>query len=232
MVSSMNWYLIKKELTCIFQYSFNNFTPASSQYKAMIFLLYKKGDREALSNWRPISPLNTDYKIITKVLAERLKKILSNIIHPDQKGFVAGRNISEANRMLQDVIDYSEREKINYSIIFLDYQKAFDRVEWLWTYKCLEAFNSGVKFRKLVQMIFRNAITCILTNGFQSKYFKLSRSVQQGCPVSPLIYIIQAEPLACAIRSNNKIIGFPLPFIYPENDKPAETKMVSYVDDA
>ena len=99
----------------------------------MISLLYKKGDREELSNWRPISLLNTDYKLVTKILAKRLKTVLPNIIHPDQKGFVAGRNILEANRMLQDIIDLSERQNINCSIIFLDYQKALDRVEWLWT---------------------------------------------------------------------------------------------------
>ena len=198
----------------------------------MISLLYKKGDREELSNWRPISLLNTDYKLVTKILAERLKIVLPNIIHPDQKGFVAGRNILEANRMLQDIIDLSERQNINCSIIFLYYQKAFDRVEWLWTYKCLEAFNFGSKFRNWIQMIFKSAKTCIFTNGFRSRYFKISRSMRQACPVSPLLYIIQAEPLACAIRGNDKIIGFPLPYTYPDNDKPAEAKMVSYVDDA
>ena len=56
--------------------------------------------------------------------------------------------------------------------------------------------------------------------------------MRQGCPVSQLLYIIQAEPLACAIRGNDKIIGFPLPYTYPDNDKPTEANMVSYVDDA
>ena len=55
------------------------------------------------------------------------------VLEDDKKGFAAGRNISEANRMLKDVIYYSEREKINSSIIFLDYQEAFDRIECLWT---------------------------------------------------------------------------------------------------
>ena len=217
------WYLIKQELTFIIQYSFNKFTLPPSQYNAMISLLYKKGDREELSNWRPISLLNIDYKLVTKILAERLKTVLPNIIH--QKGSVAGRNILEANKMLQDIIDLSERQNINSSIIFLDYQKTFDRVECRWTYKCLEAFNCGSKVRNWIQMIFNNAKTCIFTNGIRS------RSMRQGCPFSPLLYIIKAEPLACAIRGNDKIIGFPSPYTYPDNDKPAEAKMVSYVDD-
>ena len=76
------------------------------------------GDMEELKNWRPISLLNTDYKIVTKVLADRLKKVLPSIIHPDQKGFVSGRNISEANRMIQNIIYYSDNQNIIFLYIF------------------------------------------------------------------------------------------------------------------
>ena len=197
----------------------------------MLTLLYKKGERADISNWRPISLLNVDYKIITKLLAERLKPLLPTIIHSDQKGYVNGRNISEANRLLQDIIDYSEQNNINSSIIFLDYQKAFDRVEWGWALKCLERFNFGQKFIGCIQMIYKNAKTCLLTNGYRSSYFRISRSMRQGCPVSPLIYILQAEPLACSIRRNRDIIGFPL----PNPDHSGETidvKLSAYVDDS
>ena len=117
------WYLIKEELTKVIKSTFLSNTLAPSQYRAMLTLLYKNGECEDISNWRPISLLNVDYKIITKILAERLKPLLPNIIHPDQIGYVNGRNIFDANRLLQDVIKYSEEEKINSSIIFLDYQK-------------------------------------------------------------------------------------------------------------
>ena len=68
-------------------------------------------------------------------------------------------------------------------------------------------------------MIYKNAKPCILTNGFRSSYFQISRSMRHGCPVSPLIYILQAEPLACTIQNNHNIIDFPLP--NPDNDEPA-----------
>ena len=84
-------------------------------------------------------------------------------------------------------------------------------------------------------MYFHNiAVTHLLCNivfSFQSKYFKISRSMRQGCPISPLIYILQAEPLACAIRCNNKIKGYPLPFIYTDNTEIAEVKINGFADD-
>ena len=64
-------------------------------------------------------------------------------------------------------------------------------------------------------MIFKNARASILTNGFRSKYFQISRSMRQGCPISHLLYILQAEPLACAIRNNENIIGIPVPYTDP-----------------
>ena len=81
-----------------------------SQYRGMLTLLFKKGEREDIRNWRPITLLNVDYKIISKILAERLRKVLPTIINTDQKGFVKGRNILDGNRLLQDIIDYTEIE--------------------------------------------------------------------------------------------------------------------------
>ena len=81
-------------------------------------------------------------------------------------------------------------------------------------------------------MLYKNTKTCLLTNGYRSSYFQISRSIRQGCPVSPLIFILQAEPLACAIRKNKNIIGFPLPNVDRENDVKVEVKLNANVDDS
>ena len=101
-----------------------------SQYKEVLTLLHKSGEWEDIRNWRPLTLLNSEYKIIAKILAERLKVVLPKLIHSDQKGFVKERNINEANRPIQDVIEYTDREDEEGIIIFLDQQKAFNRVEW------------------------------------------------------------------------------------------------------
>ena len=100
------------------------------------------------------------------------------------------------------------------------------------TLQCLKQFNFGNKFISWIDMVFKNAKTSILTNGFRSSYFKISRSMRQGCPVSPLLFILQAEPLACALRKNTNIKGIPLPIANPEIHEASEAKINAYVDDS
>ena len=190
-------------------------------------MIYKHGDRDLLKNWRPITLLNCDYKIVAKCFAERIKPHLSNLIMPDQKGYIKGRYINEANRLLKDIIDYTDREKNDGIIIFLDQTKAFDRCEWPWIQRCLEKFNFGPKFTSWIMMLLKSAKTSISTNGFLSKYFPISRSIKQGCPVAPLLYILQAEPMACGIRQNDNIVGIQLPAI----ERPLTAKINQFVDD-
>ena len=130
--------------------------------------------------------------------------------------------------MIQDIIQYLDDEDEEGMIIFLDQQKAFDRVEWGWVDFVLSAFNFGNKFRGWVQMLVKNAVTCIKTNGFVSKFFPISRSARQGCPIAPLLYILQAEPMACAIRGDEDILGIKLPTEFDESN--IEAKICMFAD--
>ena len=88
--------------------------------------MHNGGVREDIKkNWRPLTLLNCDYKIISKLLAERLKNVLTKLIHPDQKELVNGRNISEANRMIQDIIQYVDEEDEEGVISFLYQEQIF-----------------------------------------------------------------------------------------------------------
>ena len=97
---------------------FNEKQLNNSQNRGVLTLLFKSGERENICNWRPLTLLNTDYKIIAKMLAERLKTVLPNLIHSDQKGFVKGRKISQANRLIQDIIDYIDQEDEEAILVF------------------------------------------------------------------------------------------------------------------
>jgi hypothetical protein len=101
--------------------------------------------------------------------------------------------------MIDDIINYVDEYQEGI-IVFVDQEQAYDRVEWGWKNHVLKGFNFGSKLCGWIQMLFKNAKTCIKINGFISKYFSLSRSAMQICPVALLFYILQAEPMACAIR--------------------------------
>ena len=106
-------------------------------------MIYKKnGDIFLLRNYRPISLINVDVKILTKVLAERLKVALPNIIHPSQTA-VYGRKIHQTVHMIRDLIDIANNEDIPAAFIFLDQEKAFDRVNHDFLYKTMKVFGIG-----------------------------------------------------------------------------------------
>ena len=100
----MYWHTVGEELLNVFHSCLDNRRLAHSQYLTVIKLLYKKGPREDIKNWRPICLLNADYKLLSKVLAERIKSVLPKIIHSDQKGGVDGRYIGENIRLIEDVL--------------------------------------------------------------------------------------------------------------------------------
>jgi hypothetical protein len=131
--------------------------------------------------------------------------------------------------MIDDIIEFVDNEDEEGVIIFVDQQKAFDRMEWGWLNYVMECFNFGLKFREWVYMLFKKGKTCIKTNGFISKFFAISRSARQGCPAAPILYIIQAEPMACAIRNTPEIHGIKLPDC--EGQPVKEAKICMFADD-
>ena len=225
------WNIIGHDMHEVFINGLNDRELSYTQYLAVITLLYKKGPREDIRNWRPISLLNVDYKILSKILSERLKKVLPEIINTDQKGAVRGRYIGENVRLIEDLIfeiDNLDEE----SIIFLqDQEKAFDRVEWDWLFSTLEYFNFGDTFISWLKTMYKGARSCLMTNGVQSSYFNITRGIRQGDSLSALLYIIQLEPLAEKIRQSNTIEGIKIKLKHMQNEE-LEAKCCQYVDDS
>jgi hypothetical protein len=194
------------------------------QRRGVINLIQKKDkDLRLLKNWRPISLLNTDYKILTKVMAVRLKTVLPSVIHPDQVAYLKGRYIGQNIRTIIDIMDFTKRNDIQGIIAFLDFEKAFDSIDWRIIDEALEKFNIGPVFRKWVQYVYNNITSCVTNCGFSSKEFKVHRGVRQGCPLSAYLFIIVAEILAIKIRTNKDIKGIKI--------GDTEIKVVQMADD-
>ena len=163
--------------------------------------------KQLLKNWRPISLLNTAYKIASACIATRLKKILPKIIHSDQKGFMKGRYIGENIRLIYDLLVHTEREHIPGLLLMVDFEKAFDSVSWTFLPKALKLFNFGPDIQRWISTFYENIRTCVSVNGHYTEWFRICRGVRQGDPLSPYLYLIGAEILSTLIRTNDKIKG-------------------------
>ena len=221
------WNLLGSFMVSSFNYAFRNGTLSISQRQGIISLIpKKKKNTEYLKNWRPVSLLNVDYKIATKTIALRLEKILPNLIHPCQlqSGYVKGRFIGESIRLIADTMHFTKAKNIPGVAVFLDFEKAFDSIEWNFIHRCLETFNFGLDLRQWIKVFYTDISSCVLNNGYASKHFHLERGLRQGCPLSSTLFVIAIELLAQRIRRSKEIKGIPI-------DEHNEVKLSQYADD-
>ena len=178
------------------------------QRRGIITLIPKKGKKRILlKNWRPISLLNIDYKILTKCLAHRLHSVLPSIINTDQSGFLKDRYIGENIRTVADILDYTSLKQKPGIILLLDFEKAFDTIRWSFIIDSLKWFNFGPEFIQWIKVIYTDIESTVLNYGHTTGFFKLQRGIRQGCPISPYLFIIAAELLANGIRNDKSVQG-------------------------
>ena len=179
-----------------------------SAKRGIISLIPKKNkDPRFLKSWRPLTLLSVDHKIITKMLANRLKTVINKIIGPQQTAYIPGRYIGCNIRKLLDLLMFLEQEQIQAVLLTLDFEKCFDSVSHEALISAMRYFNIGEYFISWVQMIYNNFELCVTNNGFHSEYFKQTRGVHQGCGFSGPGFLCVAEILAINIKQNPKIKG-------------------------
>lgn len=171
-----------------------------------------KGDkpREYLKNWRPISLLNVTYKIGSSCIASRIKTILPQLINVDQTGFVIGRYIGDNLRLIYDTIYYLKTKNLPGLLVSLDFEKAFDSIDWEYMFKVLKHYGFGKDICQWIEAFYNNIKSCIIVNGKASPHFNIQRGCRQGDPISPYLFVLCAELLACTIRENEDIKGVKL----------------------
>ena len=205
------WSGLGPLLVDVFNESLSDGELCESMKSSVTRLVYKRDDRKDLKNWRPISLLNVDYKICSKAFSLRLARVLSSIISPDQTCSVSGRSIASNLALLRDTLDYIDRTGETGILVSLDQEKAFDRVNRSFLMTLLEHYGFGPSFCNCIRTLYNGAYMRILVNDFLSNPVPLHRGVRQGDALSPMLYILCVEVLACKVRDCPDIDGFLLP---------------------
>lgn len=195
LLRACNWVLQKQEIP-------------PSWREAIISVIPKDGkDKTECKNYRPISVLNVDYKLFTSIIARRIEKILPQLIHLDQTGFIRQRQTQDNIRRTLHIINHITQQKLDSVLVSLDAEKAFDSVRWSFLYKVLTKFGFHNSIIAIFQTLYDKPSARIKINGDLSDSFLLERGTRQGCPASPLLFALFLEPLSQWIRQNDDVKG-------------------------
>lgn len=160
-----------------------------------------------MKNYCPISLLNEDYKISAKILATRFKKFLLNFIE-DQTGFLPSREPRDNVRMIINTIEYYDKNPDKEMVLFfVRAKKAFDSMTWQFMFYVMNKLKLGETFCKAVEAIYQEQMASIWVNNDLICPIKILKGTRQGCPLSPLLFILIIEIFFRAIREDEKIKG-------------------------
>ena len=176
-----------------------------------------------MQNKRPICLLDVIYKLLAKILANRLSNVMHKIIHVNQTGFMKNRFIGENVRLITDVIEYCSMDDIEGLLLAIDYRNAFDTLEHDFLWFTLKSFNFGTGFCSWIKLLYSGALLSVCNNGYTSEWFPCTSGTFQGSPLSGMLFKLAVEMLANRIRLNEQIRGITISNV--------EIKLTQYADD-
>ena len=180
-----------------------------SQYERLTTLIPKPGKNTMyISNYTSITLLNCDYKIISKVINNRIYGLLPKLVSYNQSGFIRGRNIGDNIRLMFDIIDYSNRKKVPEAVLCIDLCEAFDSLKWWFIFEMLKLYGFGGKIINWIKTLYKKLKCRVSNNNYLSHFFDITKGVRQGNPLSPTIFVLCIEYLAAMLRQSKDYQGF------------------------
>eukprot|EP00899_Mesostigma_viride_P021876 jgi/Mesvir1/29690/Mv25408-RA.1 len=175
-----------------------------------LILLFKKGDKTQWKNYRPIRLLTVAYKIISKIIQQRLYSVLDCLIGPEQVGFRANLHINDSITLIMDIVEKAWRDDIAGFILFWDFEKAFDRMCWAYLRHILIGLGFGPRILTVIMGMIKSLTWYILINGHKSALGHSSRSLPQGDCMSPILFLLAHAGLFWLHQHDPRLQGFPL----------------------
>ncbi|RVX10791.1 LINE-1 retrotransposable element ORF2 protein [Vitis vinifera] len=194
------WDFVKDEVLGFFKEFYERGKFVRSLNTTFLVLIPKKCGAEDLSDFRPISLVGGLYKLLAKVLANRLKKVVGKVVSSSQNAFVEGRQILDAALVANEVIDSVLKRKERGVLCKLDLEKAYDRINWDFLLSVMQRMGFGEKWIGWIRWCISTASFSVLVNGSPTGFFRSSRGLRQGDPLSPYLFVLGMEALSSLIN--------------------------------
>ncbi|GKA81473.1 RNA-directed DNA polymerase, eukaryota, partial [Tanacetum coccineum] len=208
------WAVIGPDISEAVDYFFVKGTFPKGCNSSFITLIPKVLDAKLVSEFRPICLIGCVYKIVTKILANRLMEVISELVSDTQSAFVAGRQILDGPFILDELIHWCKRRNKQAMFFKVDFAKAYDSIRWDYLLDVLEAFGFGPVWRSWILGSLNSSKASILVNGSPSNEFTFHCGLKQGDPLAPYLFILVMESLHLSIRrmvDNGLYKGIQLP---------------------
>ncbi|GKV12577.1 hypothetical protein SLEP1_g23703 [Rubroshorea leprosula] len=189
------WQCIKEDFISFFSEFHRNGKLVRGLNSSFLALVPKKLNAANLKEYRPISLLGCVYKLLAKVLANRLKSVMPAIVSETQSAFVGGRQLVDSVLVLNEVVEEIKNRKQPAFVFKADFEKAYDCVDWSFLDWMMDTFGFGTKWRGWIKECLSTARTSVLVNGSPTREFEVGKGLRQGDPLSPFLFLMIGEGL-------------------------------------
>jgi len=201
-----NWGLLEKDVEGAVNCFYREGKIPKGCNASFLTLIPKTENPQSLEEYIPISLVGCVYKILTKLLANRFKKVIGKVVDGTQSTFLSNRGLLDSVLVVNEVINELRRRKKSGVVVKLDFEKAYDSVSWEFLFYMMRRLGFCEKWIQWIKACLESATVSVLVNGSPTKEFKPSRGLRQGDPMVPFLFLIVAQGLVGLVKEATRKI--------------------------